>query len=98
MSQKTSNLTGTAAEPQISDLPQDNTILLFKKSITVMKHKHKEQGRLRVISQIYSLLLSIHYNIHVCRYRVTVMYEKGGCLLSSGTTTCSLREVQTFCS
>jgi len=25
------------------------------------------------------------------------MYDKGGCLLSSGTTTCSLREVQAFC-
>jgi len=41
---KTSNLINTAAQPQISDLLQDNTILLFKKSIVVMKHKDKEQG------------------------------------------------------
>jgi len=44
ISQKTSNLIGTAAEPQTSDLSHDNAILLFKKSITVMKHKDKEQG------------------------------------------------------
>jgi len=42
--QKTSDLIGTAAKPQTSDLSQDNAILLFKKSITVMKHKDKEQG------------------------------------------------------
>jgi hypothetical protein len=42
--QKTSHLIGTAAEPQISDISQDNAILLFKKSTAVMKHKDKEQG------------------------------------------------------
>jgi hypothetical protein len=42
--QKTSDLIGTAAEPQTSDLSQDNAFLLFTKSIAVMKHKHKEQG------------------------------------------------------
>jgi hypothetical protein len=94
--QKTSDLIGTAAEPQTSDLSQDNAILLFKKSIAVMKHKDKEQGSLRVISQIYSLLLCIHYSIHFCGYKATVMYDKRSYLLSSGITTCSLREVQTL--
>jgi len=44
ITQKNSDLISTAAEPQISDFSQDNVILLFKKSIAVMKHKDKEQG------------------------------------------------------
>jgi len=35
ISQKTSYLIGTGAEPQTSDLSLDYTILLFKKSIAV---------------------------------------------------------------
>lgn len=78
ISQKTSNLISSAAEPQTSDLSQDDSNLLFKKSIAAMKHK--EQDWIHVISQIYSLLLCIHYNIHFCRYKVTVIYDKRGYL------------------